>query len=515
MQMIIKVSKACLLFTIMTLFFALLPVMPSSAREKPILNGIFVDDISLGGKTYDEAMSLVKERVSELGQKEITINIINGNYIIVTPDELGFSWNNPEIIEEAAALGQKGNIIRRYKAIKDLENANKVFELNYSFDTAMISDIITEQCGGYNIPAVDASLEIIGNERVITEGQTGLEIDLRASIDLVADFLDNEWNKDKTAIDLIVNVTEPRGSYEELSRVTDILGTFSTSFSTSNNNRSINIANGTKLCSGILLYPGDEFDSLAAVMPFTEDNGYELAGSFLQGQLIDSLGGGICQVTTTLYKAVLLAELEITERHAHSMMVSYVEPSMDAAIAESSGKNFKFVNNTDSPIYIEGLTTSNKTLIFNIYGIESRPANRTISFVSEVLEERHPDGEVIRQDAGHPVGFISVQSAYIGNRSRLWKVIREDGVEVGRERVNSSSYIAVPRTAIVGIYTNDGAALEHIYAAIATNNIDHIRNVANALSEQLSPPPPPEEGDGGHHHEHHHYEHHEYHEHHE
>ena len=73
-------------------------------------------------------------------------------------------------------------------------------------------------------------------------------------------------------------------------------------------------------------------------------------------QVVDSLGGGICQVSTTLYNAVLLAELEVTERYNHSMNVGYVDPSADAAIAESSGKDFKFVNNTDAPIYIEILS---------------------------------------------------------------------------------------------------------------------------------------------------------------
>ena len=487
MQRILKAALA-------VLFFALLVVHPVEAQEQEtILAGIYVDDISLGGKTADEAMSLVKGYVADLGKKEITLYIVDGHSLIVTPDELGFIWSNPGIISEAAALGQKGNIIKRYKAIKDLEHSNKIYELEYTFDSVMISDIITEQCEDYVEPAIDATMEIIEGEIVITAGQAGFEIDVRASVDLIIEFLSSDWEKNNASIDLIVAVTEPRGTYEELSSLTDVLGTYSTSYSSSNSNRSANIANGTRLCSGQLLYPGDEFNALESVMPFTENNGYLLAGSFLQGQLVDSLGGGICQVTTTLYNAVLLAELEVTERHNHSMIVSYVEPSMDAAIAESSGKNLKFVNNTEDPIFVVGQTSSDKKISFTIYGKEFRPSSRSIEYKSEILETKHPEGEIVYQDAGSPVGYVSVQSAYIGYRSRLWKIVTEDGVEVSRDQVNSSNYIAVPRTATVGIFTTDGAALASIYAAIETNNIDHIKNVAAALQAQHMPPPPPEE----------------------
>ena len=93
----------------------------------------------------------------------------------------------------------------------------------------------------------------------------------------------------------------------------------------------------------MVLYPGDTFSAYEVVSPFTEENGYYMAGSYLNGKVVDSLGGGICQVSTTLYNAVLLAELEIVERAPHSMIVNYVEPSSDAAIA-GTYKDFKFKN---------------------------------------------------------------------------------------------------------------------------------------------------------------------------
>ena len=242
------------------------------------------------------------------------------------------------------------------------------------------------------------------------------------------------------------------------------------------------------MINGTTVYPGEEFSTYETVSPFSTENGYYMAGSYLNGQVVDSLGGGICQVSTTLYNAVLLAELEVTERHNHSMIVTYVDPSADAAIAESSGKDFKFVNNTDAPIYIEGYTTDDKQIFFTIYGMETRDSSRQVSYESEVTSRTYPDTEVIYTDPAAPIGSISVQSAHVGYKANLWKVVTENGQEISREMVNSSSYKMVPRYATVGVATADPNAYNQIMEAVATNNIDHVKGVAAALAATASPP---------------------------
>ncbi len=473
-----------------TILCTLMTVTPVSAKgEDTILGGIYVDALSLEGKTESQARTLVEEYAAGLAEKSITLLAVNDNSVTITPAMIGFSWSNPEIIQEACALGKKGNVIQRYKAIKDLENNNKTYKLEFSLDTALIADIITEQCEVYNVPTVNAAMSRVDGEIQVTEGQAGLVVDTATSVDIIYDYLQSEWNKEDCTIELAVIVEEPRGSVEELSKLTDILGTFTTSYSTSNGSRSANVANGCRLIDGSCLYPGEEYSAYQAVSPFSSDNGYYMAGSYLNGQVVDSLGGGICQVSTTLYNAVLLAELEVTERHNHSMIVTYVQPSMDAAIAESSGKDFKFINNTENPIYIEGITTPDKHITFTIYGVENRPASRTVEYISEVLEKKEPETEAVYPDAGLPVGSVSVQSAHIGYKAQLWKVVKENGAEVSKEKVNSSSYQVSPRSATVGIATEDPNALEQIMAAIATNNIDHIKNVAAILRGETPAPP--------------------------
>lgn len=454
--------------------------IPVYAKEDKIQSGIYVNDMNLSGMTTDEARQMIESYVDSYGSAQVTLHAVDEGSVVTTASELGLKWGNEEILEEATGFGWDGDILRCYKELKDLEYQNKVFEVRFDFDKDKIRTFIEENAGQYNQEAVNATLTRTETGFQVTEGQSGIVVDTAASTDTVYNYLLNEWNGGECDIDLVVSVDEPAGTAEELAKVKDVLGTFTTSYSTSGGSRSANVANGCSLINGTTLYPGEEFSTYEAVSPFSEANGYYMAGSYLNGQVVDSLGGGICQVSTTLYNAVLRAELEVTERYNHSMIVTYVDPSADAAIAESSGKDFKFKNNMEYPIYIEGTTTSDKQITFTIYGVETRDSNREVSYESVVLERINPDTEVIHADESRPVGYCSVQSAHIGYKAQLWKVVRENGVEVSREQVNSSSYMKAPRSATVGVATEDEGAYNAIMAAIATNSIDQVKAVAGA-----------------------------------
>ena len=116
------------------------------------------------------------------------------------------------------------------------------------------------------------------------------------------------------------------------------------------------------------------------MQPFTTANGYATAAAYQGGQVVDSIGGGVCQIATTIYNMALQAELEIAQRQNHSMIVTYVKPSMDAAIA-GTVKDIKITNNYSTPIYVEGYTEGRK-LTFTCCGKETRPANRKVEYVS-------------------------------------------------------------------------------------------------------------------------------------
>ena len=463
----------------------LFSVTAMAQGEETIKKGIYAGDMELSGMSAAEAEQTIRTYVDSLRNTEITLIAADNKTVTVTADELGLNWANPELVEDALAVGVRGNVIERYKKMKDLERENLVYPVMLSFDIQKISDVLIAKCAQYDVKAVPFDLIRENQDFRIVEGRKGYSIDVETSIDKISHYLTEEWDRKACAIALDIVVVEPKGSLEELSQVKDVLGSFTTSYTSSNFNRSENVSNGCNLIDGVLLYPGDEFSMYEKVAPFSVENGYYMAGSYMGGRVVDSLGGGICQVSTTLYNAVLQAELEVTERHNHSMIVNYVEPSADAAIAESAGKDFKFVNNLEYPVYIEGIT-QNKHITFNIYGRENRASNREDRYESKVLEVNHPT-DIIYADATKPLGYIVADSAHIGYRAQLWKVVLEDGKEVSRTQVNSSSYKMVPRSATVGTATEDPQKYEEIMAAIGTSNVDHVRNVITILTA------PPEE----------------------
>lgn len=455
-------------------------------EEDGIKDGIFISGVEVSGMTKDEAALAVEDYVTGLESVEITLEMVEGNEVRVSAGELGISWSNPEVVDEAMEIGTYGNVIQRYKIMKDLQHENHIFDLEFQFDIAAIDEVLRNKCVKFDQEAIDLGLKRVDGRFIIEEGQIGYRLDVETSIDTVYNRLVKEWDENPCSIALNIDVDEPRGSVEELEKVQDVLGSFTTSFKTSGTARSANVTNACELIDGFTLYPGEEFSTLNEITPFSTANGYYAAASYLNGKVVDSLGGGICQVSTTLYNAVLKAELEVTERYNHSMIVNYVDPSADAAIAESAGKDFKFINTTDAPVYIEGII-KDKQITFNIYGQESRNADRKVTYVSEVIEVINPTTDIITADPGHAIGYVVVnQSAHIGYKAKLWKIVTENGKEVERSQVNYSSYKMTPRYATVGVATPDSNAHNEMLAAIGTGSLDHVKNVIALLQAQAA-----------------------------
>ena len=456
-----------------------------AAGEETLKDGVLIQGMDLSGMNKEEAVDAVEQYVEEtLRPVTVTLLTSNNREVQVTAGDLGITWSNPEILDEALAIGTRGNVITRYKLLKDLQHEPVNYELTFSYDINAINQILTQQCSQYDQQAINASLKRENGVFTVIEGQTGYLLDVEASIDTIYNYMTQEWDLQPCTIALDVAVDQPKGSVEELSRVTDLIGSYTTSFSTSGSDRSANVTNGCRLIDGTTLYPGEEFSTYEAVAPFTVQNGYYMADSYLNGKVVDSLGGGICQVSTTLYNAVLRAELEVTQRYNHSMIVTYVDPSADAAIAESSGKDFKFVNNLDTPVYIEGIIEGKK-ITFNIYGEETRSSDRKVTYESKVLEVINPPGELLYADASQPIGYlVKSDSAHIGYKAQLWKVVTENGVEVERTQVNSSSYKMVPSSYVVGVATANPDAYTAIIDAINSGSVANVQHVINIVAQQ-------------------------------
>lgn len=453
----------------LVLAVAAIVMIPASAEDDAkgtIPQRVYFGNIAVGGMTQEEATAAVADYLNGLQSQDVTLRA-GKNSVDVSLSEVGLSWGNPEIVEEAMALGKSGNLIVRYKAMKDLENEDKVYELAYKVDSQKISQMLEENAQTLNTEAKDGGLTRENGSFKVVPGSQGVSVNVEESTKILEEYFSREWKGEQASIEIAADVVEPRGSEEELGKVKDLLGGFHTSYGTSGAGRAKNVQNGASKINGSVIYPGDTFSVYEAVSPFDAENGYELAGSYENGTTVETYGGGICQVSTTLYNAVIRAELDVEERFNHSMIVSYVDPSADAAIA-GTYKDLKFKNNTDAPIYIEGYT-QDMVIYFNVYGQETRPADREVIFESETLSTSDPG--VVYQASGDPIGYISQkQSSHVGYTAQLWKIVKVGGVEESREVFNKSTYKASPRIVVVGIGSANPEASAAMNAAVASQD---------------------------------------------
>lgn len=475
----------------------------SAAANNTIVKGVKIGDIDASGMTVAEAKEAVKNKVENVVTGEIVLTGGNGKKVTVHGTDLGLSWSNPDVVKEAYAVGHEGNVVQRYKEGKDVEQSSRAFNIEYNIDDEALSTVIRKCSTEFNKDLETINLaeekekdkkgKKANREKALKEGEseqaTGIKgylVNIDESKEILKDFIENSWAEDNTEVEIAVRTVDAFKNEEALQKMSDVLGTYTTSYKTSGAARCANVENGCAHLNGITLDPGEELSILDTITPFTEENGYYPAGSYLNGLVVESIGGGICQVSSTLYNAVLLAELDVTERHNHSMIVSYVEPSADAAIAQSGGKDFKFRNNTDSPIYIEGICTPDKHITFTIYGHDKRPAGRKVTYKSIILDKTPASEDKYMTDPSQALGYVGMQSAHLGYKSQLCKVVEEDGVEAATKIINTSTYNMVPRIITVGTKGADEKAMAELKTAMESKDISTIRSVASQLGLKKS-----------------------------
>ena len=227
----------------------------------------------------------------------------------------------------------------------------------------------------------------------------------------------------------------------------NLLGSYSTNYGASASNRGINIAIAARTINGTILLPGEVFSYNKVIGDTTPNKGYKLGGSYLNGELVESYGGGICQVSSTLYNAVLYANLDIVLRYNHSSTVGYVPASRDATVSYG-GKDFKFKNSRKYPIRIKAVA-SNGVLKIEIYGIKEEEeyevviessVTGSIPFTTKYIEDNTlPQGQQVVKSNGSN-----------GKKSVAYKVLKLNGVVVSRTLLSQDTYNPMQRIVRVG-----------------------------------------------------------------
>ena len=479
-------------FMVLLIAYFILSGTANKVAKGTIGPNVYIEYVNVSGLNAKEAKKLLEEQEKEY-QAETAKLIAEDSHAEVSLGELGFRLKDLDnLIKKAVSYGKDGSMWNRYQTVKKLEEGAKHFDAVYAIDPEVAKATINEKMPELENAAKNATIQRVNNGFVITDGQSGKKIELEESVKKIEEHFNKKWKHQGTeTIQLITVTDEPDITREQLEKIQHVLGTYNTLFE-SNNNRGKNVALATSRINGAVLMPGEEYSVSTGMGSRNKENGYFEAGSYENGQTVQTYGGGICQVSSTLYNALLLAEIEITERWPHSMTVDYVKASMDAAIAEGL-QDLKFKNNTDAPIYIEGKTSGGK-LTFTVYGQENRSTSRKISYLSEVISKTEAKKKFV--ETNDAVGTLKVGTAgHDSVKAKLWKVVTENGVEVSRTQVNSSSYQMSTAIWNVGVGTDNAEAKAVLKAAIATQNEAQIKTaieqakqiIANA-SKPTTPP---------------------------
>lgn len=322
-------------------------------------------------------------------------------------------------------------------------------------DDGTLKEKLIEITAPWNIEPENATLELLqeGDDKFeITDEKHGMAVNVDELFGKVKTMLDNNQNG---SIDVPHEDIIPEFTRENLEENSQRIARATTEFKSSGLNdpdRVFNIAKAAEMINRIRVMPGEEF-AINAILGNRNDpkNGWKNAHGIREGVLVDEPGGGICQVSTTLYNAVLKADLEVTNRKHHSWPSKYVDIGKDATIS-TGAPDFKFVNNKQYPIYIfTTVSKENKTCTVGIYG-PPLEKGLEIVFMTEVVETDEPKvkAEVTVSNGLGKGEYKQLQARRDYKKVKRWLEYRIKGKETVIKELDTDEYAAMPGKYIIG-----------------------------------------------------------------
>jgi len=404
---------------------------------------IFINDVDIGGMTRSEAMEKLADEVS-VAQNEIVIQVAEKEYAYKFQD-FGADYDIAGAVDAAMEYSHCDGFFAALRRKLSIVFSGHRIEADFAYDEGLVTDIVRKISEDGSTAPREPSYAIENGQFVITEGRIGQKIDAAA---LSAEITSVLVTKNRGKVAAAVLEITPEHSTALFEAATNLIGSYITPFNPQLTERTTNLAVASRFLNNSVILPGHIFSTCSALRPRTEANGYVSAGQILNGELNAGIGGGICQITGTLYMAALHAEIPIAERRCHSLMVGYMHPATDAAIAEGH-IDLKLENDTDYPMLIQSILEDDRYII-NIYGRESRPPGRHITFESVLLETKAPEGDKIIEDPTLTLGISEVVTeGLMGAKYELYKIITEGG-KTERTKINTSTYRPLQRVIRVG-----------------------------------------------------------------
>lgn len=396
-----------------------------------IYEGIKVDEFNVSNMTKEAAVKLLKDKKENMKKRSIKLmyNDMEYNFSI---EDLEFKFLYQEAVNEAYRIGREGNIFKRLLDIIKIRYKGVKIDLKFVYNKDIIQQIVEEVSSEINVEAKDAEFHINNGNIYITDEVVGKSVNKDELIKTIEENL-----LTANTIKIPVESTMPKLSKSLLSRINGIIGEYSTSFLGSSPNRIENIRLSAESINGTILLPGQIMSFNEVTGPIREEFGYKDATVIVGGQYTSGVGGGVCQTSTTLYNALILAGVTILERSPHSIPPRYVDLGRDAAVAENL-LDLKFRNDFDYPIYIATETKNNRIFVY-IYGDISH-RDYIVKIESEVIETIKPGEEHIVDEKLKAGEKVLVQEGRNGYKVRTYRYIIKDGIIVDKEIISTDYY---------------------------------------------------------------------------
>ena len=414
-------------------------------------NNLYVNNLHLGGKTIEQAIDELNKLEEDQLKKTLTISCNEGldysKSVNFTYHQLGYYADKNTLIEQLdEIMNQDISIINRFLHYSSIErtgmNYNLPFLIHYDKFLKALEILDNSKLKA----PVNAKYEIVNGQVQIVSEEYGFAFDKEALYKELRD------NKDLTQAILKVKAVKPSVTTEILKTqgINELISRFTTHFDANNTPRSSNIKLAAKFIDGIILHPGAVFSFNEVVGQRTVEKGFKEAGVYINGKVDTGIGGGICQVSTTLYNTVLLADLLVIERSNHSLTVPYVPLSRDAAVSWGL-QDFKFTNNTENYILINSITTTG-SITFEFYSTKS---NKIVELISTTLSRVNAPVLYI-DDIVAPFGQNTVvDKGHDGYQSQLIKNVYLNKNRVSSAVVSKDKYITATKIIRRGIRIPD------------------------------------------------------------
>lgn len=410
-------------------------------EQDTFYDGITLEGESLSGLTMLDAIAKYQKQLSNVASATSITITARGKTYTLDSSSVQMSTNLQSTLSLAYSTGRTGSFEERYARLQQLKSEGLDFSLNRGWNEDTLRSKISQIAADVYVKGQDADVESFDPDTgkfTFTSEVTGYELD---SDDLYAQITQAVANGNVNAnIEAKIIEVAPEHTVEYMKEHFGRIS-YAQTKTTSNSDRNRNIKLATAEFNGMRVEPGETLSFNKTTGERTEAKGYRPAGAYSGGFLVQEPGGGVCQVSTTLYNAVAKADLEVLERSPHSRVSDYVPIGLDAAVNWPS-QDFKFKNTSDYPIFIVAEFADQK-LTFKIYG-KQLDDGVYIKLESEKTETiAAPEGVEEKPDSSLPVGQTRDEKARDGSKAVSYKVYYDkNDNEIKREVLARSSYPA-------------------------------------------------------------------------